>query len=66
MLEFLIGRGGGHEEAVFVSGRETTYYAGAGYGALCYGDEIGEFGFEDTVEGLGGAEGEEAVGVCES
>lgn len=65
MCEFLVGGGCGNQQAILVAGCETANNAGAGYGALGYRNKVGKFGFEDAVEGLGGAESEETVGVCE-
>lgn len=65
MLELLVGRGGGDEQAFAVAGRETAYYAGAGDGGVADGDHVLQFCFEDGVEVFRGADGDEGVGVCE-
>ena len=48
-----------------VSGCQPTDDACAGYRAGNEGNEVAEFGFEDGVEVCVGADGGEAVGVCE-
>jgi len=47
VLEFLIRGRCGHEQAVAVSGGQTTDYAGSGDGAVADWNQVGEFGFED-------------------
>jgi hypothetical protein len=49
MLEFLIGRGGGHEEAFLVACRQAADYAGACYGSMADWYDVLEFGFKDTA-----------------
>lgn len=49
MLEFLVGCGGGDEEAFLVTCGETPDYAGSCDCGVADGDDILEFGFEDTV-----------------
>ncbi|GAO50141.1 hypothetical protein G7K_4276-t1 [Saitoella complicata NRRL Y-17804] len=65
VLEFLVGCRGGDEEAFAVTGAETTDDAGATDGGVDYGEDIGEFAFEDGVEVFGAANCDEGVGVCE-
>jgi len=65
VLEFLIGGGGGDEEAFAVAGCEAAYYSRAGDCAVADGDYVLELGFEDAVEVFGGADGDEGVGICE-
>jgi len=65
VLEFLVGGGGGDEEAFAVAGCEAAYYSRAGDCAVADGDYVLEFGFEDAVEVFGGADGDEGVGVGE-
>mmetsp|Transcript_3807 Transcript_3807/g.5726 ORF Transcript_3807/g.5726 Transcript_3807/m.5726 type:complete len:88 (+) Transcript_3807:450-713(+) len=50
VLEFLVGRGGGDEEASSVSHCCATYEAAAADCSVDYGDVIGEFRFEDGEE----------------
>lgn len=63
VLQFLVGRRRGHQQAVLVAGRQAADDARAGDGAVGDGDEVGQLGFEDGVEILRGADGDEAVGV---
>ena len=49
VLELLVRRAGGDEEALAVSGCETTDDARAGDGAVADGDDVLELGFEDAV-----------------
>ena len=65
MLQLLVRRRGGDEQALAIACRETPDDAGAGDGAVADGDDVLEFGFEDAVEVLGGADGDEGVGVGE-
>jgi len=65
MLELLIGCAGGDEQASAVTGCETTNNACAGDGGVADGDDVLEFGLEDTVEVLGSADRDEGVRVCE-
>ena len=57
MLQFLIGCGGGNEEAVTVAGRETTDYSGACYCGMADRDDVCELSLEDTVGVLVGVLG---------
>lgn len=59
----MVGCGGGHEEPVPVAGRHAPDDTRAGDGALDERDQVGEFSFEDAVEGGRTAEREEAVAV---
>lgn len=52
MLQFLVRRGGGHQQAILVARGQAADNAGAGDGAVGDGDEVGEFGLEDRVEVL--------------
>ena len=65
MLQFLVGGGGWHEQAFAVSGGETADDVRAGDGGVADGDDVLQLGFEDGVEVLGGADGDEGVGVGE-
>lgn len=49
MLEFLVGCGGGDEEAFLVACGEAADYAGSCNCGVADGDNILEFGFEDTA-----------------
>lgn len=49
MLEFLVCGGGGEEETTLVAGCEAADYTCACDGCVDNWDNIGEFGFEDTV-----------------
>ncbi len=66
MLEFLVGRCGGHQQAVLVADSQTADDAGAGDGSVADGDDVLEFRLEDGVEVLRGADGDDGVGVCEA
>jgi hypothetical protein len=66
VLQLLVRRRGGHEEALAVPGGEAPDDAGPGYGGVDYGDDVLELRFEDGVEVCGGALGDEGVAVCES
>lgn len=48
VLQLLVGRAGGDEEASAVSGGEATDDARAGDGAVADGDDVLELGFEDA------------------
>lgn len=61
MLQFLVGCGGGNEEALAVAGGEAADDAGAGDGGADGGDDVLQFGFEDGVEVFRGAEGNQGV-----
>lgn len=52
VLELLVARGGGDEEALSVAGREAADDAGAGDGGADRGDDVLEFGFKDTGRGV--------------
>lgn len=52
MLQLLVRRAGGDEEAFAVSGCETADDARAGDGAVADGDDVLELGFEDAVRGV--------------
>ena len=57
VLEFLVGCGGGDEEAFFVSGCEAADDAGAGDCAVADWYYVLQFGFEDAVGGEEGISG---------
>jgi hypothetical protein len=65
MLQLLVGRGGGYQEAVFVAGGQAPNDARAGDGAVADWDYVGQLGFEDGVEVFRGADCDEGVGVCQ-
>lgn len=48
VLQLLVGRAGGDEEALAVSGRQAPDDARAGDGAVADGDDVLELGFEDA------------------
>lgn len=49
MLEFLVGCGGGDEEALLVTGGQTADDAGSGNCGVADRNDILKFGFENTV-----------------
>lgn len=49
MLEFLVGCGGGDEEAFLVTCGKAADYAGSCDCGVADGNDVLEFGFEDTV-----------------
>jgi hypothetical protein len=49
MLELLVGCAGGDEQTSAVTGCETTNNASTGNGGVADGDDVLEFGFEDTA-----------------
>lgn len=51
MLELLVGCGGGNEETLLVTGSQTADDAGSGDCGVADGNDILEFGFEDTASG---------------
>lgn len=65
MLQFLVGRGCGYEEAIFVAGSEAADNARASDGAMYEWDQICELGLEDAVEVCASTESNEAVAICE-
>lgn len=65
VLQLLVGGGGGDEEALAVARGEAADDAGAGDGGADGRNDVLELGLEDGVEVLGGAEGDEGVGVGE-
>lgn len=52
VLQLLVRRAGGDEQALAVSGRQATDDACAGDGAVADGDDVLELGFEDAVRGF--------------
>jgi hypothetical protein len=52
MLEFLVGCGGGDEETAFVACSEAADDARSGDGGVADGDDVLEFGFENTARVL--------------
>ena len=66
VLELLVGGDGGEEETVAVARGEAPNDAGSPDGGVDHGDVTGELGLEDAVEVLGGAHGDETVGVGET
>ncbi|RYF35151.1 MAG: hypothetical protein EOO38_29060 [Cytophagaceae bacterium] len=52
MLQFLVGCGGGDEQAFLVAGGQAADDAGSGNGGVADGYDILEFGFEDTARVL--------------
>lgn len=63
VLQFLVRGTGGYEQAFAVAGCEASDYPRAGDCAVADGDYVLQLGFEDAVEVLGGADGDEGVGV---
>lgn len=51
MLELLVGCGGRDEETVLVTGSQTADDASSGDCGVADGNDILEFGFEDTAQG---------------
>lgn len=64
MLEFLVSRCGGHQQAVLVANSQTADDASSCDGGVADGDDVLEFGLEDGVEVLRGADGDDGVRVC--
>lgn len=64
MLQFLVGRCRGHKQAILVADGQTPHDTGSGDGGVADGDDVLEFGLEDGVEVLRGADGDDGVGVC--
>lgn len=64
MLQFLVGGRGRYEQPFAVACCEAPYDACAGDGGVADGNDVLQFGFEDGVEVLGGADGDEGVGIC--
>jgi hypothetical protein len=64
MLQFLIGSRCRHQQTVLVSHGQTADNTGSGNGGVADGDDVLEFGLEDGVEVLRGADGDDGVGVC--
>lgn len=52
MLKFLVGGGGGDKESLLVASRKAANYPGAGDGSMTNGNDVLEFGFENTVASL--------------
>ena len=50
MLEFLVGGGGGDQEAFAIAGCKTTDYAGACDGDMADGDYVLKFSFENAEQ----------------
>jgi hypothetical protein len=51
VLELLVGRGGRDEKAALVAGGQAADYSRAGNCGVADGDDVLEFGFEDTAVG---------------
>jgi hypothetical protein len=66
VLQLLVGRCGGHEEAVAVSGSKAADNAGAGNGGVHDGHDVSELSLEHRVEVGRGGEGREAVALIVS
>ena len=65
VLQFLVGRGGGHEQPVTVARGEAPDDAGAADGGVHDGDHVAQLGFEGRVEVGAALDRGEAVRVCE-
>lgn len=65
VLQLLVGGRGGDEQALAVAGRQAADDARAGDGRVADGDDVLQLGFEDGVEVLRGADGDEGVRVGE-
>lgn len=63
VLQLLVGRGGGHEEAVAVAGGQAADDARAGNGRVHDGDDIAELGLKGRVKVARGGKSREAVAV---
>lgn len=66
VLELLVGGAGRDEKTFAVSGGQTTDNAGASDGCVADGYYVLQFSFEDGVEVLRCADGNESVAVGES
>jgi hypothetical protein len=64
MLQFLVRSRCRDQQAVLVADGQTADDAGAGDGGVADGDDVLEFGLEDGVEVLRGADCDDGVGVC--
>jgi hypothetical protein len=64
MLQFLIGSRCRHKQTILVSHGQTADNSGSGDRGVADGDDVLEFGLEDGVEVLRGADGDDGVGVC--
>ena len=65
MLQLLVRRARRHQQAPPIARRQPADDARAADGAVADGNHVLQLGFEDRVEVLRGAEGDERVGVCE-
>lgn len=65
MLQLLICRRCRYEKTLLVSCRQSPDDPSPGDGCMADWDDILQLGFEDAVEVLGSADGDEGVGVCE-
>ncbi|KAF1738575.1 hypothetical protein CRV24_000501 [Beauveria bassiana] len=65
VLQLLVRRGRGHEQALAVAGGEAADDARAGNGGAHDGDDVLQLGLEDAVKVFAGALGNEGIRVCE-
>lgn len=65
MLQFLVGGGCWHQKTLSVSSGQATDDVGTSDGGVDDRDDVLKLGLEDGVEVLGGADGNQAVGVGE-
>lgn len=66
MLQFLIGRRAGHEEAISIPNGQTTHEARTGNAAVDHWNHISQLGIKGAVEVGAATDGDEAVGVCQT
>lgn len=64
MLQFLVGSRCRNQQTILVSNDQTAHDTGSGNGGVADGDDVLEFGLEDGVEVLRGADSDDGVGVC--
>lgn len=65
MLQFLVGGGRWDQKTLSVSSGQATDDVGTSDGSVDDWDDVLELGLEDGVEVLGGADGNQTVGVGE-
>lgn len=64
VLQLLVRSRCRDQQTILVADGQTADDAGAGDGGMADGDDVLEFGLEDGVEVLRGADGNDGVGVC--
>jgi nitric oxide reductase activation protein len=64
MLQLLIRRSSRNKQTILIADGQTADNTGSGNGGVADGDDVLEFGLEDGVEVLRGADCDDSVGVC--